>query len=178
MHISAWLTFVLISGLFSNALMAAPPSTLHADNGKLLDFDASNFDAGELYIGDESFPYFSFVNRTHQDVRIKAVKANNGSYNDPFRLVKIDTNHVIKPGQRDTLFFKRYFSYSSPKLGNYDLSFTVQFMNSDVKQHLNIFCILKENKGEVIMDTVSLPTAAIGEIISFTSTVKNTGSDT
>ncbi|MFT5824470.1 MAG: putative repeat protein (TIGR01451 family), partial [Crocinitomix sp.] len=48
----------------------------------------------------------------------------------------------------------------------------------DVKQHLNIFCILKENKGEVIMDTVSLPTAAIGEIISFTSTVKNTGSDT
>lgn len=178
MRLSSWTILLLISNLFNSDILASDFSSPHADNGKLLDFDATNFDAGTLYIGDEVSPYFAFVNRTQHNVRIKAVKANNGSYNAPFRLVKIDTNHVIKPGQRDTIFFKRYFSYSTPKLGNYDLSFTIEFANSDVKQHLNIFCILKENKGEVVMDTVALPTVDIGEEITFSTTVKNTGSDT
>lgn len=150
----------------------------HPENGKLLDFDATNFDAGTLYIGDESYPYFSFVNRTNHNVKIKSLKANNGSWDDPFRPSPIDTNHIIKPGERDTIFFKRYFSYTRNKPGNYDLSWTINFINSNVQQHLNIFCVLKENKGEIELEPLELSTVKIGDAISFSSQFTNIGKDT
>jgi hypothetical protein len=172
------LLLLLITHLTNNQLFASNNATLHTANGKLLDFDATNFDAGTLYIGDESFPYFSFVNRTHKNVRIQSITPNKGRYNDPFRVVKIDTNKIIKPGQRDTIFFRRYHSYSSPKAGRYDLSWTVRFVDSDVEQFLNIFCLLQENRGEIVMEPIHLKTVKLGEIIAFTSCIKNTGADT
>ena len=170
--------FFLFVCLTTYQAVASNHSLPHEEKGKLLDFDATNFDAGTLYIGDESYPYFSFVNRTNHNVRIKSLKANNGSWNDPFRSLPIDTNHIIKPGERDTLFFKRYFSYTRSKPGNYDLSWTINFINSNVQQHLNIFCVLKENRGEIELDPIELPLVNIGDSISFSTEFKNSGKDT
>lgn len=178
MRLSSIILLIVLNILSNQKLYAIDNSPISAENAQLLDFDATNYDAGTLYVGDESYPYFSFVNRSHQNVKIKSVKPK-GSYSyDPYRIVQIDTNKIIKPGQRDTLFFKRYHSVYFNKPGNYDLSWTVSFVDSKVEQQLNIFCVLVENRGEIILESENLPTVNIGETISFSSQVQNTGKDT
>ena len=158
-------SILLVSG-FTNA---------QDNNGELLCFEKTNYDAGELYIRDWSQPCFVFVNCTEKAVVLENVVSSITNKEQPYRWMNKNKLDSIQPGESDTLWFYRSGRNTLP--GLYDQRFIISFKNSPVRQYLNIFCELKNNSGHLIVAPVVLDTVKRGEVIDFYVRVTNTGQD-
>jgi len=149
----------------------------HPDEGEVLCFDYTNFDHGYQYVNDSEVIYFPFTNCSGEDLIIKDIHANDKYVSNAYSLYgKYRKDSVIKAGVRDTIAFKRY-SYSGMKAGLYDNSWTISFINTDVRQQLNIFCELDYNYGKLEVNPIIINTVNRGETARFTALVKNSGVD-
>jgi hypothetical protein len=167
--------FFLLSTLFS--LSSFSHTTLHPDEGEVLCFDYTNFDHGYQYVNDSEIIYFPFTNCSGEDLIIKDIHANDKYASNTYSLYgKYRKDSTIKAGTRDSIAFKRY-AYSGMKAGLYDNSWTISFINTDVRQHLNIFCELDYNYGQLEVKPIVVNTVNRGETALFNALVKNTGVD-
>lgn len=152
-------------------------NTLHPDEGEVLCFDFTNFDHGKQYVNGSEIIYFPFTNCSREDLIIKDIHANDKYASNAYILYgKFRKYSTIKAGVRDSIAFKRY-AYSDMKTGLYDNSWTISFINTDVRQHLNMFCELEFNQGKLKVLPIVINTVKRGETARFTALVKNTGTD-
>ncbi|MCR9170875.1 MAG: DUF1573 domain-containing protein [bacterium] len=148
----------------------------HPDNGQELCFEYSNVDRGLKYQKDDDTAFFPFVNCSDRKIILDTVYSNKTSSHTIYRFYNPKKLKVIYPGQRDTLFFTKRELYSEVT-GLFDNSFSIEFENSDVVQHLNIFCEIDFNYGKLTAEDVLLPTVNRGDSILFSGAFYNGGTD-
>jgi len=79
----------------------------HLDEGELLCFTATNYDAGEIYLNEKSRPFFVFMNCSHDTVEIESLQCNNPKGEQPYYTNYRWLEKRYAPGAIDTLFFNR-----------------------------------------------------------------------
>jgi hypothetical protein len=153
-------------------------SNLHPDEGEILSFKYTNFDAGLQSMTASETVYFPFVNNSGHDITIKDIVCNNKDYNSrPYFPLSGTIGVVIRNGQRDSIGFQRIYTREMQE-GLFDNSWTISFEGTETKQYLNIFCELEYTSGKLVAESFVLPTVNRGDTIQFELPIKNTGGTT
>lgn len=165
----------MISLLFATQLYASIKEN-HPDQGELLCFSYTNYDHGLQFMNNKDYVYFPFYNCSGKDVVLDQVYSNKERNETFYVWQRLTKNDTIKAGTYDSIAFKRKKLYSL-QTGLHDNSFSLSFKNSNVVQHLNIFCEMDSNTGKLIAETITLPKVDRGSELTLVATVKNIGGD-
>lgn len=151
-------------------------AAFHPDNGEELCFEYTNVDHGLRYHKDTDMAFFPFINCSGHIIIIDTVISNKDYGNTLYSHLWRNQKDTIMPGERDTIFFKKRRLYSEIT-GLYDNSFSIKFVNSEVVQHLNIFCEIDYNYGKLVSEDVEIPVRFRGGTIFFSGQLYNGGTD-